>query len=109
MKTDQELKQLAIDIVDNKVFTDRHLRDGESTNVYMVFMPIALGAFKDMTDEQKKGIGLLYEYYDKAGPRSFNGYPIFMSVQILSVDEYQIMVKHFEEYSAIKESFVHKP
>jgi len=46
----------------------------------MIFMSLALGALADMTEEAINDIGLIYEYWDQAGPRSINGYPIFFFV-----------------------------
>lgn len=43
-------------------------------------MPLALGA-ADKIDADK--VGMLYEYMDKAGPRSVNGYPCFFSFRWL--------------------------
>jgi hypothetical protein len=76
--SEEELKKLAQEIVDGKVFTDRDLRKGDEGSLPMVFMVICLmenaGAF--VADA-----GLLYEYWDQAGPRSINGYPCFFSVR----------------------------
>ncbi len=67
--TDQELKELAIDIFEGKVFTDRHIPEEEERGLLMVFMPLALGAGKDWTEDDYKSIGMFYEYMDQAGPR----------------------------------------
>ncbi len=105
MKTDQELKQLAIDIYDNKVFTDRHIREGESAHrIAVIFMPIALGAFK--TKEEIDDLGLIYEYYDKASPRAINGYPSFFSFNTLTKAECEIMSTHYDAYSELKNKFL---
>lgn len=79
--SEEELKKLAQEIVDGKVFTDRDMRKGDQQGGFMlqmIFMPLALmenvGAF--VADA-----GLLYEYWDQAGPRSINGYPMFFSVR----------------------------
>lgn len=80
-KTEVEIKQLAMDIVDNKVFISNYVKNPDS--LATVFMPIALGSFKDFDEEDIKDIGLIYEYYDKAGPRSINGLPCFYSLAFL--------------------------
>lgn len=38
--------------------------------------------------EYFRDIGLIYEYLDKAGPRSINGYPIFFSMRIMHRDDW---------------------
>lgn len=104
-KTDTELKQLAADIYDNKVFTDRHIRGG-GNDLQMIFLPIALGAFSDMKKKEREKVSLIYEYISKAGPRSINGYPIFMSVNYLTKEEHNRMNTFYEAYKQIKDSFL---
>jgi len=103
--SEKELSQLAKDIATNLVFTSDHVRREEWDNILgMVFMPIALGAFSDMTEEAKKDIGMVYEYYDKAGPRSINGYPIFFSFRILNVKDRLIVWEKHEKIRQVLES-----
>lgn len=85
MRTDEELKQIAKDCVDGKIFTSSMVKDNDSLS--MVFMPLIF-----MNEEQSKEFEkaipyMLFEYYDKAGPRSINGMPIFYSFQQLSKQE----------------------
>ena len=35
-----------------------------------------------------KQIGCIYEFVDKAGPRSINGYPIFFSFRMIHTDDW---------------------
>lgn len=93
--SEDELKQLAIDIKESKVFTDRHIDPKEDPGILAsIFLPIALGAFAGIAQEQFQEIGLIYGYIQQAGPRSVNGYPVFFNMQMLSnadaakVDEY---------------------
>lgn len=103
MRTDKELKQLAVDISDGLVFTDRHfseiqLADGE---VKRVFLPIMLG--KGYTPEQVESgeVAMIYEYMSKSGKsmNSDSGLPSFMSYEILN----QAEVSKLSEYIAIYE------
>lgn len=102
-KTDDQLKQIAADLYDDKIFTDRQCNDRE---ISMVFMPIAIGAFSGYSDDELRKIGMIYEYEDKAGPRAVNGKPCFMSLQLLSRDEFTRMTPFFEQYKEMKESFL---
>jgi hypothetical protein len=78
----KDLKKLAVDIVESHVFTDRHLSDRNDMRLLLsVFIPLGLGALEDV---DPKDVGLIYEYYDKAGPRSINGYPMFFSMYLLN-------------------------
>lgn len=96
------LTQLAKDIVGNLVFTDRHIREFDFPTVFgMVFMPVMLGAFADTTEEYRNDIGMIYEYIDKAGPRSINGYPIFFSMCYINKHDAQIV---WEKVAKIEEA-----
>lgn len=98
---EQELAQLAKDIATNLVFTSDHIpREQWDNTLGMVFMPIVLGAFSEYSEEARKDIGMVYEYYDKAGPRSINGYPIFFSFRIVNVKDRLVV---WEKYEKIRE------
>lgn len=84
-RTPEELKQIAVDLFHGKIFTDRHCRRPE--DIMMVFMVFALMASKDMKKFQDDPPGMIFEYLDKAGPRSINGMPGFFSCQMLSQDD----------------------
>lgn len=102
-KSDAELKQLAMDLYDGKIFCDRQVKN--QSDLSMVFMPIVFGAFADKTEEEVNDIGLIFEYMDKAMPRGINGMPCFGSCRILPKSETEKMFKFFEDYKALKESF----
>jgi len=105
---DKELKQLAIDISENKVFGTFHMNKCEIANLSAVFMPVVF-----MTDEQRQessdnNIVHFYEYYDKAGPRSVNGMPCFFSMCQINEDDWKKVVKHIKEYEVRVKSFLDK-
>ena len=80
-----EISKLAKDIAMDKVFCSFFVPETEQKNLLgMIFMPILFGATKDYSEEEIKDIGFIYEYYDKAGPRGINGYPIFFSCGFVS-------------------------
>jgi len=105
---EKELRQLAVDIAENKVFGTFHMNKCEIANISMVFMPLAF-----MADEQKQKMSdnkvvHLYEYYDKEGPRSVNGMPIFMSMNNIVSKDWKKIVKYIGEYEIKKKSFLEK-
>lgn len=102
-----DLKKLAVDLYENRIFTDRHLiMDNQAHLLTSVFMPIMFGAFSGKTQEDLKNeIGMIYEYYDKAGPRSINGYPMFLSLRVITPKETEKMLLYYEEYKKMKEAF----
>lgn len=106
MKTDEELRQIAVDMYDGKIFSDRHLRNID--DIHIVFMPITLGALHNMPEEERRNIGMIYEYMSERGPRDVNGYPTFFSLKILTQEEAGKMFVHFEEYREMKDKFLNK-
>lgn len=83
-RTNEELTQIAKDIVGNLIFTSNHLRESETRMIPQIFMPIIFGTFAESTKEYIDDIGLIFEYYSKAGPTSINGLPVFFSCSYIS-------------------------
>ena len=50
-------------------------------------------------------IGMLYESYDKAGPRSINGFPMFFSCKIVSSEDTKKFWDMYVKYSEMRENF----
>jgi hypothetical protein len=100
-----DLSQLAKDIAMDKVFCSHFLPAEQQKNLLgMIFMPILFGATKDMSEEQVNDIGFICEYYDKAGPRAINGYPMFLSCRFVSkADAKRIMIKVNKIKKALEE------
>ena len=84
-RTEEELKQITVDLFHGKIFTDRHCRRPQ--DVMMVFMPLGLMEPKAFRKLQKDSPGMIFEYLDKASPRSVNGMPGFFSCQMLSQED----------------------
>lgn len=101
--TDKELKQLAIDLAEGKIFTSLQI---EKEDIAKVFLALLLGAFADKTEDEMKDIGILYEYMDKAAPRSINGLPCFFSFHYLGIDDSRKLLEFHEEYEKVKNSFL---
>jgi hypothetical protein len=88
--SDEKLREFVDDFVSNRIFTSAHLHENEAaTMLSMVFMPIALGCFSKVQEESFKNVGVIWEYYSKAGPRSINGRPIFFSLNVLHIDDWE--------------------
>jgi len=100
-KTDDELRQLAVDIVSGLVFTSAHIREEDLNNLLgMVFMPILFMDEHSRKELVANEIHTIYEYYSEAGPRAINGKPIFMSCRMLNRTDSQkvwSMMKRFEK------------
>lgn len=106
MRTEEELKSLALMIMTNKVFTSGHLTGQEIENGMLphVFMPLLFMDSDDPIKEKlsKNEIGLIYADMDDAMPRSINGLPMFMRCSFLTTEETEIVNRyHLKMMSAL--------
>lgn len=82
LRTDDELKRLALDIVDGKVFGSWMTpnQDEGLLPFKIVTMMMDKEHLKEL--ERRQVIGI-YEYMSEAGPMSVNGLPSFMSCRMI--------------------------
>lgn len=99
-REDAGIKQLALDYVENKIFTSANT---DPNVVGMVFMPILFGATKGLDPED---IGLIFSYMKDAGPRSINGYPMFMSCGFLNQHDNKLFWEYVDVLNAQRKSFL---
>lgn len=75
-------------MIANKYFLSNSIpRDEQKDMLPMVFMPLIVmekEEYKKMVDND---VQCLYEEWSKAGPRSINGYPMFMSMGMLTRED----------------------
>ena len=81
-RPEAELRQSAVDWADGRNFT--HEQVYSPSDLQMVFMVLAMGALSGWSKKQVENIGLIFEDISKAGPRACNGFPMFMSCQMLN-------------------------
>ena len=98
--SDERVKELARDLYADKIFGSWMLPEHQMDSLFMVFMVLIF--MDDITKKQMKrdNTYFFYEYYDKAGPRSINGMPTFMSCHILSGDDVKRIVTKRNEIEA---------
>lgn len=99
MKTDEELRQIALDMHLGKIFSDRHCPTPDM--IRSVFMILAFMEEAQIKELQERNIDFFYEYVSEAGPMAVNGMPTFFSVRMLNKGE---TVKMFEYYKKFKEA-----
>jgi hypothetical protein len=87
--SDDRLRRFVDDFVSNRIFTSAHLTDAEVSLLKMIFLPIALGCFSRLQPDSLKQIGCIWEDYSKAGPCSINGKPVFVSFNLLHIDDWE--------------------
>lgn len=78
--------------MDDDTFADvfKHMLERRYFDMFMcpqsdittVFLPLALGGLRGYTSDQLREL-VVYEYMEKAGDRSINGMPIFMSCRLM--------------------------
>lgn len=133
VNTDEELKDLVRAVYDCKAFTSLQCPDYLLGSVFMVamFMGSApskpslsdnnqlnrknkLQYIEDMLQYEKetperedffKNIGMLYEFYGKELPRGVNGYPMFMSCRIVSIEDTKRFKEMYGKYEKMREDF----
>lgn len=94
---EEKLKELGKDLWANNIFTSLHIRERDIHMASSIFMPLI---FLERTPECRADMdnwGMFFEYTDKAGPRSINGYPIFMSMRILTKTDTDKVQKYYED------------
>jgi hypothetical protein len=109
--TDEEVKEFALGIYRNEIFTEYHIRESDLSHITLIFMPLALGAFTEDPETlgamEKSPPGMCYARYrdaqgrDQTFPRTINGYPIFSSCAFLSKED---TVRVHEKYNEIKDA-----
>ena len=103
----QELKQLALDIMENKVFGSWMIHPNESESLIgSIFTPLIFLNQEQLEKLKNQKPAHFYEYMDKAGPRTINGYPIFMSFRSLTKEESIKLAKFLESLKKLKTEFM---
>lgn len=105
-RTPEELKKIVEDLLAQKLFTSLHLKD--LNDLPRVFMPFALGAWSHFTKEAAMDIGMIYESYDQAGPRSINGLPIFTSFKLINTKDASYVFAKYKEIKKAQDDLLEK-
>lgn len=87
MRTDDELKKLAMELVQNQIFMSDQLRRPD--DLTMVFIPLLMLSEEQIEQLKKEEVVHFYAYNKDALPRSVNGYPCFMTAHTLNREEYR--------------------
>ena len=106
-KSHDELKQIARDVLAGRIYSDKDVPD--PSMIHLVFVPLVFLSLRQvmaMRRQTETGtMFMLYEYVDKAGPRTVNGQPVFFSFRVLNRWEVEyiadLMKKMLDAYSKI--------
>lgn len=96
---DTELRQLALDHAEGKLYITNSAEGMRAFQVVLWFM-------EEVPREEAEQWGAIYEYLDKALPRTINGMPMFSSFKVLHVDNLLPFLKLVEEAMQHRDQFV---
>lgn len=99
--TPPNLRALALDIVEGKVFGSWQLHN-PAKELSMVFLALLFANKEDTPTD----IGAVYEYMSSAGVGSINGYPIFYSCRFLTMQQYKDVCEYAKEAREHRKSFL---
>lgn len=105
-KSYADLKQIAVDMAENKIFSNLHINRLDYRSMIIVFMPLIFIDDKCRKDLVDREIVFVYEYYEEAMPRGVNGMPCFGSMRMLTKSEYETMWIEYENYVKMKKAFL---
>jgi len=97
MRSDEELKKIALGIFKGEIFTSWNIRPEDQHLLPLIFMPLGFIKPEQIKELEEKKIVAVFEYLDKALPKTVNGYPIFMSCQLLTQEEAEKVIKYYNE------------
>jgi hypothetical protein len=85
--SEPDLKELALAVLNGNVFGSWMLPEHDVNLLPSIFMVMVFLDDIKRKEMKRDGVVHVYEFMDKAGPRSINGYPIFMSARFLNADD----------------------
>ena len=85
--SDEEVKKVALGSLHGQVFGTWMLEERDARLIPSIFMVMAFMDDIALKEMKRDGIVHLYEWWDRAGPRSINGFPSFMSCRMLNAED----------------------
>jgi hypothetical protein len=99
------LKQLALDIMESKVFTSLSLDEGSVHLVRSIFIPLIFLDQEYLYNIQDD-LGMIYENYSKAGSWTINGFPMFVSCRFLNREDTKKVLEYLSVLEKQREEFM---
>ena len=103
MRTDAELRRLALDIMGGSVFTDRHIRPEDRSLLSSIFLPLSFLRRDQVENMRKHEVTVFFAPMTEAGSRGINGYPSFMTMHTLVRQEAEKLDSYLQELGAFVE------
>jgi hypothetical protein len=102
--TDEQIKELALMMYRNEIFTSLQVHHYDANMMGMIFMPLILMDEVGVQHLKLHNINHVYSFMGDCMPRSVNGYPCFHSMYTLTQDEAERLVKKHEQVVKLMES-----
>ncbi len=99
-RTNDELRKLAEDMVDDKIFYDGQLSQEAEFLLPQIFAPLGPSIRKELLDFNL--IGMLYEYMDKNIKEEKESIPIFNTMNIVHIADMPILHELYQEMFSAK-------
>lgn len=101
-KTDQEIRQLALDYDAGRIFLAT-----DEEKIRLSFMTVLAFMRQEHIEHMKKNdVVAFYEHIKDALSRSINGLPMFSTARMLSREEMERFSKAYDEVKLFREKFV---
>jgi hypothetical protein len=84
--SDNQLREFVQGVLSGTLFLSVQVH--QQRDIPVVFMPLALGALTEWSEEKLKDVGVFYARMSAALPRSYNGNPMFTEVRFLHKDDW---------------------
>jgi hypothetical protein len=96
--TDDEIKELAMRMFRGEVFTSDMIDPNEFHQVvHMIFMPMIFMGHEHIEQCKAQEVTMFWANMADAGPRSINGYPIFMSCSFVKKQDHQRVIDKYRQ------------
>lgn len=100
----EELYDLALKCVAGTVIFSQHVPDNLVSSVFMPLMFMDEAARDEFQKKAESGeVADIYEHLEKAGPRSINGFPMFMSMRTISKADMETLVRMIKKLESVRE------
>jgi len=97
-RTEEELKEIAVGLLHGQIYSTQHQFLIDNPNMIpSVFMPLALMTPEVSKDFLARKPAMIFEYINKAGPRSVNGQPSFFTLQYLGQEESKKVMEYYRK------------
>lgn len=103
IRSESELRKLALDIRNGLVFTSWMCRPEEITSVFMLALFMDKKTIRKLKADK---VVHFFEYTSQAAPRSVNGLPCFFSCQTLKQPEMDLLVPMMKELEESDKQFL---